>query len=299
MYFLASKNIFAKNNCDFIKAIEFENYKINNLEIHGRLPRVCNLKNNKFEQELNDKINLIYKNKLESAIINKALVLDLDYKIKFQDNKISIVMSFDNNKSLETINFDVKNNKLLFLKDIIGANAIEIINKFIKNITIGSPEKYDINFSGISLDQNFYLEENNLIIILNSFELSLTIKEIQEFKINIAQVNNKILESNSYFLKDPYNLKIIPLREICEAFNYEITWLSNLPGVKIKKLDSKIIIYINKNSYVKNSQPSRSLESVAELRDNKIYVPVSFFEEFLDLFYSIDENNNIIFSSYE
>ena len=299
---LAKKNfILAQVNSnydfDFISSRQI-NFKTKNLEVTGQLPYINNFKNNLFQNQINQKIEAIYKKKLELAIAKNLKLIKLNYKAKAGKNIISVLIYFSGEiNSLETINFNIKTCNFLTLKDILGPNAIEIINKIIKTETIKSPDKYNINFSGINNNHNnFFVDANNLFIVFNEYELSPAIKNIQEFNINLLNIKTKILNPKKYYIGELYNLKMIPLREICEAFDYKISWENNY--IKIIKNDFSSTILINKNSYIKNKLPAQTLESAAVIKNNKTYVPISFFKEYLNLFYTTDKDNNIIFTQY-
>ena len=213
-------------------------------------------------------------------------------------NIVSILLYFLGNKNdLEIINFNLRNCSFVSISDIIGPNGTQIVNKIIHDETIKSPEKYNLNFTGIDNEHNFFVDGDNLVVPFNEYELSSAIKGIQKFAIKINGVKNKIINAKSYYVTKPYDLKMIPIRNVCEAFGFEVVWCE--PAcVKIVNDKLTATVLVNKNNYVKNNEVPQTLESAPQIKNNQTYVPISFFVKYTNLFYSITEDNNLIFSQY-
>lgn len=300
MMFINCQAFAAQNyDFDFISEdkIELAN---NNIKVSGVLPKidVNKFKNKDFARLINQKINSAYKKELERAVSDKQQQLKINYQVKARKNIVSLPIFFSN-RCVNTINFNLKTCQFVNITDVLGPNAIEITDSIIKDNIIKSPQKYNVDFKGITDEHNFYVDENNLVITFNGYELSPAIKDIQKFIIDINSVVNKAINKNEYYTTKPYNLKMIPLREICEAFNYKLTWNKSSYSAQIANENLNVSILVNRNGYIKNNGAVQTLESAAQIKNEKVYVPISFFSKYLDLIYSIDENNQITFSRYK
>lgn len=289
---------YSNYNFDFITLQEI-NTRIGNMKVTGSLPHIDKFKNKTFENQLNQKINLIYEKKIAEAISKNVKSLKINYKVKAEKNIISILLNFLGNKNdLETINFNLKTCSFVSISDIIGLNGTQIVNKIIHDETIKTPEKYNLNFSGIDNNHNFFVDGDNLVVPFNEYELSSAIKGIQTFTIKISGVKNKIINAKNYYIAKPYDVKMIPLRNVCEAFDFEVVW--HEPSASVKIINDKLTAtaLLNRNNYVKNNEAPQTLESAPQIKNNQMYVPISFFIKYANLFYSISDDNNLIFSQY-
>ncbi len=297
--------VFAGNNSnynfDFIESKPID-LKEENIEIKGEIPVINKFKNNVFEKQINQKINGILKQKSEFFSSQKIKFATTSYKIKASKNIISILIYFSLQEKinyLDTINFNIKSCDFLSIKNILGTNAIDIINKIIKDDTIQSPEKYNINFLGINDEyKNFYVNGDEVSIFFNPYELAPGIKNIETFQIKILDIKNKFVSKKNYYLVKPYDIKMIGIREICEAFDFKISFNQTNNFVQILDDNLSVLAFANKNFYIKNKEMPKTLESQVIIKNDRSYAPISFFQKYLNLFYSIDENGNIIFSKY-
>lgn len=292
--------VYAQNNYkfDFIfeNKIQLDN---KNIEVSGKSPYIDKFKNNDFAKTINQEITSIYKKKLEMVISQKTKSLKIDYQVKAGKNIVSLLLYFTGaKKEIETINFNLQSCEFISISDILGPNAIDLVNKIIKDDTIKSSKKYNLNFTGIDNEHNFYIDDDNLVITFDEYELSPAVKNIQKFNIKISSVINKSIDENDYYITKPYNLKMIPLREICDAFGYKSIWNVTSYSVQIIGKNLTANVFVNRNNYIKNNQSPQTLESVPQIKNGKVYVPISFFTEYLNLLYSVDENGTITFTNY-
>ncbi len=289
---------YSNYNFDFITLQEI-NTRIENVKVTGSLPHIDKFKSKTFENQLNQKINLIYEKKIAEAISKNVKSLKINYKVKAEKNIISILLNFLGDKNdLETINFNLKTCSFVSISDIIGPNGTQIVNKIIHDETIKTPEKYNLNFNGIDNDHNFFVDGDNLVVPFNEYELSSAIKGIQTVTIKISGVKNKIINAKNYYTTKPYDLKMIPLRNVCEAFDFEVVWHEPSASVKIVNDKLTATALVNRNNYMKNNEAPQTLESAPQIKNNQTYVPISFFVKYANLFYSISDDNNLIFSQY-
>ena len=97
---------------------------------------------------------------------------------------------------------DKEKESLVTLKDLFnkGYDYKDIINKEIKEQIGKKPENYfdsGAEFKGISDNQNFYIEDNNLVIYYQLYELAPYVFGFPEFKIPL-----KLFDENFVYYKD-------------------------------------------------------------------------------------------------
>lgn len=86
---------------------------------------------------------------------------------------------------------------LLNLKDLFtqGYNYIDVINNQIKDQIKNNPEDYFDSgsvFKGINPNQSFYIEDDNLVIYYQLYEIAPYVKGIPEFKIPLSTFGNNL-----------------------------------------------------------------------------------------------------------
>ena len=200
--------VFAGNNSnynfDFVESKQID-LKEKNVEIKGEIPVINKFKNNAFEKQINQRISNVLKQRLDFFALEKIKNVSASYKIKANKNIISILIYFslpEKINYLETINFNIQSCNFLSIKNILGANSIDIINKIIKDNTIESPEKYNINFLGINNEyKNFYVNGDEVNIFFNPHELTPGIKNIETFKIKNSDIKNKFVSKKKRLTK--------------------------------------------------------------------------------------------------
>jgi hypothetical protein len=272
------------------------------IEVSGIMPKI-NLENDHILQEnVNQRIKNIFNDTMINAIDQNANKVIFDYYLGLNNNinsliiKSNYVFSKRSSMSLNSINFNTDTKKIISLIDILGPNALNISNKFILDSTKKFLEKYNPSFEGISINQSFYIDDNNIELIFDDY----TFPNLKDIKIsmNLDYLNTFQLPLDSYELKPSYNLRMLPLRSICEMFDYNVTWLSEERAINISRSDFNTEIILNRNSYFKNRGNFKALETSPEIINGITYVPISFFNDILGLSYNIDTAGTITFSEY-
>ncbi len=102
-------------------------------------------------------------------------------------------------------------------------------------------------------------------------------------------VNNKEVEANLFFKKD---IIMLPVGEICSLLGIESDWNNEKCELIV---GGKYKIVVGDSDYYYDSK-AYSLETQAVLSDNRLYVPVSFFDMlYLNTKVVYDKNNVFIF----
>lgn len=92
------------------------------------------------------------------------------------------------------------NEKIISLKDLFlaGFDYKKLINENIKEEIRKEPDKFFYspeNFRGITDEQGFYIEKDNLVIFFNEYEIAPYVAGIPEFKISIKEFGNNFIYS--------------------------------------------------------------------------------------------------------
>lgn len=136
----------------------------------------------------------------------KNIDIKVDYDVKYQaDNRLSLVLTADENwcsayGKRYYYNLDLKDDTNISLKDILGEDFINVVNKSIisqmkKRVQENTDYVYwgiagngseDIDgFSSVDEDTNFYLnEKGNPVICFNKYDIAPGFMGVQEFEIS-------------------------------------------------------------------------------------------------------------------
>lgn len=164
---------------------------------------ISNLSEQSTSENLQEKLEIMNKNKGEIFCKNN---IRIDYEIKYNDNKkLSFVLKKEEgvNSSfteIHTFNYNIENGEKINLKDMLGENWKEIVDKqiyneiqkqenenknikyFYKNDMQGKGE--DNYFNGVSENENFYINENgNVVIIFDKYAIAPGYMGFPEFEI--------------------------------------------------------------------------------------------------------------------
>lgn len=245
--------------------------------------------------------------------------LSVSYRIEESGNIVSVILTSTSSsgssmEKIDTVVFDNSkgSKEIIRITDdaALGKNGIKIANKKISATISKNPGKYNVDFSGIGVNADFYIKDNSVYLVFDKYEISPGVYGTQEIAIDKSKIKNFKILSSEYVYGSSYNIRMIPLRKICkEGFDYDVRWHNATPTMKNPKIlilkDNFIAsLSIGINEYSKNNFTPQILEAPPEIRadanNNGItYVPISFAETILDLFYYVDSAGNLVFSSYE
>ncbi len=266
--------------------------------VSGKIPVVEGFQNTRLQKEINSAIDSIVSSRTSSKNL-KSLEFSYDYKTSKDICSIIIyskVTDIAAKTHIDTLNFN--SSRILSISDVLGENGIQIANKIIAEKMRKEPQVFYPDFNGISSMQSFYVEGGIVKICFGESEIAAITKGIITIDIDKDSISEIVIRNNDYSVKDDYQLKMIPLREVCEGLGFYVSWSYPDNSINIFKKDSLISIQLGRNSYIKGKNFPKSLESAPELINNLTHVPISFFEVFLDVVYSVDNDDNIIFSYY-
>jgi len=189
------------------------NKNLNYLKEDIRIPQLSDGYDEKRVAEINDKINNDILPKVKEAEkVSKEYFDDIKeerprfpyevysrYKIT-KDNQLFVSLYNDYYEFLggahgmttkTSYTVDKEKESLIILKELFseGYNYTDIINKEIKEQISKNPENYfdsGAEFKGISENQNFYIEDDNLVIYYQLYELAPYVFGFPEFKIPLS-----------------------------------------------------------------------------------------------------------------
>lgn len=187
-------------------------------KIDMKIPAVEGIKDAAFEKKINSQIKdkmteVVAATRKEAEDSKKSwlenggneseyplAVIEVDYRVKSISKDVLSFMVYQTSRGADSYedqyyyNIDLKNNRELTLKDMLGDDYINIANKQIKaqiaerskdpnNMYFDGDEGVD-GFSTISKDQNFYVnDKGNPVIVFNKFEIAPGAMGVQEFEI--------------------------------------------------------------------------------------------------------------------
>ncbi len=197
-------------------------------------------------------------------------------------------------------NIDKKANKPIHLTDLFptGADYKAVINSEItKQIELRSQDENQMffeggmGFKGISDSQDFYVKDNELVIIFPKYEIAPGAMGIPEFAMNLTDLSNRLAAKNDgkiviegLEVKTVLNAKnqvLIPLRLVGEKLGYTVDWDDQQRSVQLTKGQACAKLKIDDNIYIANHKIPYILEAAPVIINDRTYVPVSFLETVL------------------
>lgn len=278
--------------------------KSEEIEISGQYPIVNLADKNIVEMNLQDSINSLINDivdeKINNAISSRARGLSISYKVKSVDDIVSIiiystVVSGTSKEDVNSVNFDLSSYKIISINDVLGPNAVKLANQHINDVIKSDTDKYNNVFNGITDSQDFYVTDTELVLLFDTYEIAKGYAGTQEIAIDKSRIVNYQLSPDKLGKSDSNLLRLIPLREVCEQFGYEVRWNSHDKPISISSGDNKLSVTVRENKYYKGSNPV-TLESAPVLMDGTTYVPITFFESILSLTCFVDSDNTVTFS---
>lgn len=93
-------------------------------------------------------------------------------------------------------------------------------------------------------------------------------------------INEKEIDLESHLYKNKEDVVMVPLREIAEALDYEVTWNNEEQRAELTKGAQWTAVTIGEDNY-NFAKMLIKLGTAPEIKDSKTYVPFSFLEEVL------------------
>lgn len=218
-----------KESCNISsKKIE---YKDDTIEMDMRIPLISGLKDKETEFKINKIIEnraMDFKKDIENSakeakkenILTNSYQAILKFKISFNKGSIlSLTMCFYEYTGgahglgyNESLNIDLNTGEEIYLKNLFDTKEDykNIIDDFIRDDMTKNSNKYYENasadFYGIIQEQPYYIEDNNIVIYFNPYEIAPYSEGIKEFRIPLKNFKYGLKKNLSFLI---HNFKII------------------------------------------------------------------------------------------
>jgi len=292
---------------DYIKRIsEIKSTRLwNEAIVTAGLPEAKGFANEVLERSFNLKVQEAY-NSLLAKAGEKAHAITIDYSVVWGSNYVSVLIRSISSAAFTQeryacIVFSVRTEKLLNINDVLGANGVRLANRVLAEQVKAAPGRFNPTVAEISVDHDFYMEDNRLVLVFDQFAIAPGSEGVLRVPIALDGVTNFIVDKSDYYVSpvSQFNVKMIPIRPVSEAFGYDVVWNSGTTSVDLRQGGTLVTaIQVNENSYFRGRSPKRRLEAAPEVYLGRTHVPISFFEEILDLLYHVDSHGNIILTNY-
>ena len=266
------------NNFRIIKKVNRnnnKNIKNSNGNYKQKIVEAISINNNSNDNK-NPKLNIIQMNIFKKEIYNFFLKLT-DFELKQDIKKIAILLSKDNWKKMNIINFNEQINKKyikvikykFFLNLPFGNISIDLNE--IKRQIINLPNFKESKDTKLAINKllNKKLNERNLVFSISSFNLLLYIFEFISYGLIIPNIKKKII-------MDIFNLY--------DYYIYSSLLMFDQDKINIKKLKQKSL---KKN--INNNKNQKELEFNELITISK---EMEFFQNYLNLISFMDHCQN-------
>ncbi len=267
----------------------------NQTNVKGTKPQVTS--NDISTKAINDKIDSIYNAQTKSAANDRAKSITYSFEEYQSNGYVSIVILSDVQNATEaqyanTVTFSTSTGSIVKLSEVLGGKTIDVINKYV-NEEIKNNKKYDKTVT-ITNDSDFYLNNGEIVLVFDAYTLSQNQTSVVRMPVDLSKITSYKLPSNQYYVKDTFNIRMIPLRKTCEGLYYDVAWNGNNKSFTVSDSKTTSTGAVSSNTYTINNRRVR-LEYKPDLTNGILYVPISYFTDVLDLSYKIDNNGDVTF----
>ncbi|MFV0441192.1 MAG: stalk domain-containing protein [Lachnospirales bacterium] len=270
----------------------------NGIKITGVLP-VVKSSNTTLNNKINNLVKSDYKKRVNAAKSTNTKSFEVKYQTyKYNDFFSIVVQSTATNLTektyADTYVVDSKGN-LLDISDVLGGNGPKILTSYVNN-TIEN-NNFGTGNVNITNSQDFYIYNGDVYLVFDSGVISSVHEGIYTIRIRPSTIRNKLITSSEYYVQAPFNVKMVKLVDTAKFFGYTVE-KTTTTQYKLSKNGSVSTVNTSSladNNYYKGSLPV-NLEAKPSIKNDIVYVPVTFFSEVLDLVYYY-ENNSVTISS--
>jgi len=278
------------------------------LDIRGEVPEVTSEFGSAYTL-VNEHIQNAIFALIDDARRVRARSITFQYRVYDTGNLVSIVVlstvaSVTSRTSVLSINFDPNTGRMMSLTDAIDLDITPLTEQILTDKIRRNPESYYAALTAPLEGQAFFLSDySRLHLLFDEFQLSSIPGGIYSIVLELDNIKLVTISHDDYWIKlDGYNLKMIPLRYICQQLGYDVIWNSVSRLAEVWRRGQLLIeIEPDVNTYIIHGlqQQRRSLEAAPEIKRGVLYVPVTFFDQILSLTtYTIDDQGNITFLAY-
>jgi len=278
------------------------------LELRGRVPYLTETAGF-VADPINAQIEMAVDSKIAEAREARARSITFSYQTFSSNNPeiTSIVIkstaaSASSKTDVISINFDSHSGAPLRAEDVVGTHVIQLADRLLMETVRRNPQDFNPGFSGMRRGQAFSVTHDEIVFWFDEFQLRSGSGGVVRFPLRFNDILEYTITSDRFHTRPGFNFKMVPLRDVVEALGYDVDMDSE--GRVMVFHNNELIIRLTpgENDYSREGRggrSSRSLESAPELIGDYTYVPISFFDQILNIVtFSIDDNGNITFASY-
>ena len=191
--------------------------------------------------------------------------------------------------------------EIVSLAHVAGVNGVSLINQALSARIAANPLQFSTGFTGITTNQNFYMNGTTAVLVFNEFELINARTGKVRVNVNLNDVTNVVADPSEH-MQDWNGIQMIQLRHVVgDGFGYALLWIDLTQNVNITSEEgTSITITIGTNSYVNIRQPGiLELEAAPQLFYARTYLPLSFFTQIMNLTYHRHQDGSITFSRFD
>jgi len=241
----------------------------------------------------------------------RARSISFHYEIRETNELVSIIIhssvtSVISRAAVQTVNFSPRTGQIQNLTEAMGMDIYPLIDSIIADMIRRNPERY---YAALRSQlrtpthlQAFYKDAFSLVLLFDEFQLSTAAGAITSIRLPRNNIVTLTITPDDYHVDGNYNLKMVPVRFL-EQLGYELQWDDFSQQARIYRNELLMVeMQPDENAYHVHGAGAhvRSLEAApALLEDDRLFVPVTFFDQILNLVtYSVDVYGNITFLAF-
>ena len=279
------------------------------LEIRGTVPHLTSEFGVNYERINNYIADYAVSSLIENARsgMTRARSIKFSHEAHHSGNVVSLVIFAEVDSSVprtlvRTVNFNATSGRMIGLREAITMDITQIIERKIAEMIRSNPEHYYAAQTASLENLSFYVTDNRVVILFNGLTLSTRDAEVSSISFARRNLHSFSISRNEYHVRDyGYSLKRIPLRSVTEGLGFTLTWNSATSTVAIFQNRQVIAeLTLGYNNFIANGGVTISLEEGPLMIEDRLYVPITFFDQVLPLtVYSVSSGGRITFVTYQ
>jgi len=295
----------------YMYTYETLNQRSQGLEIRGRRPVITEDFGDQYAR-LNTTIESAVERLIDSSRRIRARSVTIDFDVYYTSDVVSVVLTarsraVTDRTSVASVNFNPRNGTLVTLTEAvdIGQDIRPLLEGKIADMIRRNPARYYAAFNADPTGQAFYVTTSQVVVLFDEFQLSSSPGATTQISMNRNNIQSFTITPRDYHVSGGrYAVKMMPLRTVLEGLGYcgarDINFDRTINLVTISRNGRAIATFRpGENNFHRTGVLQRSLETAPVKIGNNVYVPISFFDQILNLTaYSIDSSGNITFIAY-
>jgi len=273
------------------------------LDIRGEFPMVLDEFGPAYES-INTRIDAAIDTLVEGSRRIRARSVTFDYNIEHTSDVVSIVIyahsrAVTDRTSVKSVNFNPSDGRAMSLTQAVGHNITPLAEARIAEMIRLDPATYHAAFSARPTGQAFYMTNTSLVLLFDEFQLSSVPGATTSISFQRSNLRFYTLQRLDYTISDDgYAIRLIPVGRVLAGLGYTTAWVD---GEAVVSRGGRTIITLTPgdNNYQLNGVMQRSLEVAPTMSGNRMYVPISFFDQILPLTaFNVAANGSVTFMTY-